>query len=123
MAEEQRWNSEGRRRGPGRPFQPGQSGNPNGRPAKGTSIAECIRSLAGEDGAPYVERLHAIALGENVRNAITAMDVLLDRGYGKVRVDLEIGTRGDPRTMSDAELEAELLKFAEKVGRRPAAEE
>jgi len=84
MAAKQEPNSEiGRRRGKGRPFRPGQSGNPKGRPPKGASIAECIRSLAGEDGAPYVERLHAIALGENVRNAITAMEVLLDRGYAR----------------------------------------
>ena len=51
------------------------------------------------------------------RVAIAAIDVLLDRGPGKVRVDLEIGARVDPRTMSDAEFEAELLKFAAKVGR------
>jgi hypothetical protein len=84
-------------------------------------MAECIRSLAGEDGAPYVESLHAIALGENARLAIAAMEVLLDRGYGKVRVDSEIGARVDRGTISDAELESELLKFAAKVG-RPAPE-
>jgi hypothetical protein len=44
----------------------------------GTSIAECIRSLAGDNGAPYVKRLHTIALGENVRHAIAAIEVLLD---------------------------------------------
>ena len=43
------------------------------------------------------------------RVAIAAIDVLLDRGYGKVRVDLEIGARVDPRNMSDAELEAKLV--------------
>ena len=70
MAVKQRQNSgPGQGRGRGRPFQPGQSGNPRGRPAKGTTVAECIRSLGGENGAPYVKRLHAIAFGENVRAA------------------------------------------------------
>jgi hypothetical protein len=84
MAAQQRANSApSRRRGRGRPFQPGQSGNPKGRPAKGTTIAECIRSLGGENGAPYIQRLHAIAFGENVRAALSAIAVLLERGYGK----------------------------------------
>ena len=118
MAEKQRHISDiGRKRGRGRPFQPGQSGNPKGRPPRGTSIAECIRSLGGDGGAPYIERLHAIALGEDVRHAMTAISLLLDRGYGKTPQDVALNELPDPRLMSDAELEAELLRFAAKVRR------
>ena len=78
----------------------------------------CIRSLAGEDGAPYLEPLHAIALGDNRRDAIAAITVLLDRGYGKVRQELEVDVRPDVRALSDQELEDRLLEFAAKVGRK-----
>jgi len=90
-----RWNSEGRRRGPGRPFLPEQSGNgnPNGRPAKGTSVAERIRSVAREDGGAVRRAPARNRARENVRNAATAMDMLLAGGYGKVRVGLEIRAR------------------------------
>src|SRR5215217_1695888 len=38
-----------------------------GTKPKSTTIAECIRSLGGENGAPYVQRSHAIALGMSRR--------------------------------------------------------
>jgi hypothetical protein len=69
----------------GRPFPKGTSGNPAGRPRGGHSIAEYIRSLAGEDGSRYVDCLHAIATAEDqpTRVRIAAIAVLLDRGFGK----------------------------------------
>ena len=116
MAAQQRANSvPSRPRGRGRPFQPGQSGNPKGRPAKGTTVAECIRSLGGENGAPYVQRLHAIAFGENVRAALSAIAVLLERGYGKAPQDLGADANPDVARMSDQELDAELLRWAAKI--------
>jgi hypothetical protein len=88
---------------PGSPVSPGQSGNPKGRPAKGTTIAECIRSLGGENGTPYLQRLHAIAFGDNVRAALSAIAVLLERGYGKVPQDLGADANADVSGMSDQE--------------------
>ena len=49
----------------GRPFPSGHSGNPNGQPRTGTSVAEYIRQLGGEDGHAYVDALHRLATGEH----------------------------------------------------------
>lgn len=50
----------------GRPFQPGQSGNPGGRP-KG--VAKAVREACGGDPRNLVEGLLAIARGEGVGGA------------------------------------------------------
>ena len=47
-----------KKRGPGRPFQPGQSGNLGGRP-KG--IAERVQNVVGEDWAKLIQALRLIA--------------------------------------------------------------
>ena len=62
----------------------GQSGNPNGRPPGGSSLAARIRTLGGEDGRSYVEMLHSIAMNEDEStwHRIEAVKVLLRRGYG-----------------------------------------
>ncbi len=76
------------------PFEKGQSGNPNGRPPGGLSLAARIRTLGGEDGATYAETLHSIATNENetTRMRIDAIKVLLDRGYGAPPQELPVET-------------------------------
>lgn len=66
------------------PFKPGVSGNVNGRPRVGTSLAERIRELGGPTGDVYVQVLHGIATNEDeaTRLRIDAIKVLLDRGFG-----------------------------------------
>jgi hypothetical protein len=64
----------------GRPFEPGQSGNPGGRPKV---IAE-LRELARQHTPAAIEELARLALkarSEAVR--VSAIRELLDRGYGK----------------------------------------
>lgn len=73
--------SEASRRGPGRPFTPGQSGNPGGRP-KGV---EEVQRLAREHTKDAITTLIGIAksLKSPAAARVSAATVLLDRGWGK----------------------------------------
>jgi Family of unknown function (DUF5681) len=64
----------------GRPFEPGKSGNPGGRPKGSTEL----RELARQHAPTAIEELARLALkarSEAVR--VSAIRELLDRGYGK----------------------------------------
>jgi hypothetical protein len=64
----------------GRPFEPGRSGNPGGRPA---AIGE-FRARARQHAPAAIEELARLALkarSESVR--VSAIRELFDRGYGK----------------------------------------
>lgn len=65
----------------GRPFAPGQSGNPGGRPAV---LAE-VRALAAEHAPKAISTLAAIANNkdEDARARVAAASAILDRAVGK----------------------------------------
>jgi hypothetical protein len=67
----------GRRRGPGRPFKKGVSGNPGGRPTAALRVQEMARRKTPE----ALEAL--IAALSNPRERVQAAVALLDRGWGK----------------------------------------
>jgi len=60
-------------------FQPGQSGNPGGRPRE----AAAIKALAREHTEAAIAVLVGALSDENGRTRIAAAEALLDRGYGK----------------------------------------
>jgi len=71
-------------RGPGRPFQKGQSGNPKGRPKQTQEQKDAlamIRSLCPE----AAERLKEIICDPNVSvsNQLKAIEIVFERTYGK----------------------------------------
>jgi uncharacterized protein DUF5681 len=64
----------------GRPFKPGQSGNPNGRPKENSEV----KALARKHTKLSIETLVEIAQGGHKDAArVAAASALLDRGYGK----------------------------------------
>ena len=69
-----------KRRGPGKPFQPGKSGNPGGKP-KG--MIE-YRDLCREWGPAIIAEMARIALkGKTETVRVRAGEILLDRGFGR----------------------------------------
>jgi hypothetical protein len=72
---------------PGRPFQPGQSGNPLGRPR---GFGSLIREQT-KDGAELVDAVFKTLRGKtNLKTRQWAIEWLADRGWGKAVQSTEI---------------------------------
>jgi hypothetical protein len=84
-------------------FQPGQSGNPGGRP----KVISEIQALAREHKAEAIDTLVSIMRDEGASAAarVSAASAILDRGFGKPTqtVDGNLLSRS-PDELSDAEL-------------------
>jgi hypothetical protein len=94
------------RRGPGRPFQKGVSGNPGGRPKELQGILELARQHA---PAAMDTLLHVAKHGQSEAARVSAAIALLDRGFGKPNQSLDASiTRLTRRAdeMTDDELAA-----------------
>ena len=63
----------------GRPFKPGQSGNPGGRP----KMPEEMRQILREAGPELARKLLAYTEHSNPKIAMWAITEALDRAYGK----------------------------------------
>jgi len=81
----------GRRRGPGRPFAKGASGNPLGRPQADFNLREQARKF-GPAGLEKLAELAGLIPGtpaENPAVQVAAIRELLDRGFGKPTLPVE----------------------------------
>lgn len=74
------------------PFQPGQSGNPSGRPA----TIGIVRTLARENTEKAIRALVDALDDEDARVRIAAANSVLDRGWGKPAQAIVGGEEGDP---------------------------
>ena len=83
------------------PFQPGQSGNPGGRPKE---VGE-VRALARQYTGQAIATLAAIMLDDSAKGSerVAAATALLDRGYGKPAQAIVGGGEGE------APIEAKLI--------------
>ena len=104
-------------------FQPGQSGNPGGRPKLGVALAEKVRK-ATKDGNTLIRLLVEIADGgqeAKISDRLAAADMLLSRGWGKsvsqveVTADVQVShTLSDFNTAELRELVAMRKKLIEE---------
>ena len=72
-------------------FLPGQSGNPGGRPKDEHRVSELARSYTAEAIEPLVDLMRH---GKDERVRGTAAQALLDRGWGKAKVEVVTGAEG-----------------------------
>ena len=73
------------KRGKGRPFVKGQSGNPKGRPKE----YDDLKAMAREHTVEAIQRLAHWMRGNDPRASVAAANVLLDRGWGKAAQPVE----------------------------------
>ena len=67
-------------------FQPGQSGNPGGRPKENAEVKAAARAA----GPEAIEKLLELMRGDDRRTALAAAQALLDRGFGKPSQSVEL---------------------------------
>lgn len=87
-------------RGPGKPFQKGQSGNPSGRAKRTQEELDLIDACKEKTPAALGVIEQIMMSGENERNRLAAAQYIVDRAYGKAVQQTELtGKGGEPFTI------------------------
>ena len=82
-------------------FSKGQSGNPNGRPKKLPALDVIMANVMGKekDGITAAEAIIMKLREMATKGDIKAAQLLLDRGYGKAKQNIDITTQGKKVTI------------------------
>jgi len=75
----------------GKPFQPGKTGNPGGRPKKTDEERTLEQMCRGKTPDALGVLIQIMESGEQERNRITAAMAIIERGYGKAVQPTTIG--------------------------------
>lgn len=78
-------------------FQPGQSGNPSGRPKESPELKAAARQWTEQ----AIQVLADALSDEKTQNRIMAANALLDRGYGKPGQSVDLGNKDDKAFLVD----------------------
>lgn len=97
-----------------RPWKPGQSGNPGGRPKGTREFSEACRAVA--DNARKV--LAEVMLDDKApaSSRVTAATVLIERAYGRPPADVSLNVKRNIDDFSDEELAALMETGGEESG-------
>lgn len=74
----------------GKKFEKGETGNPNGRPKKLPELDKLLADVLGEkkDGITAAEAILKALRAKATKGDIRAAEVLLDRGWGKIKQEI-----------------------------------
>ena len=80
----------------GKKFQPGQTGNPNGRPKKLPDLDKLLAEVLGpnKDGKDGMEIIVEALLKKAAKGDVKAAELLLNRGYGKAKQFISMNHEG-----------------------------
>ena len=80
-----------------KPFKKGESGNPNGRPKKIPEIDALLADVLGEekDGIEAAKAVLMALRNKAIKGDVRAIEVLLDRAYGKAKASIDHTTKGE----------------------------
>ena len=82
-------------------FPKGQSGNPNGRPKKLPALDLIMANVMGQekDGITAAEAIIMKLREMAIKGDVKAATILLDRGWGKPKQNIDITTQGEKVTV------------------------
>lgn len=98
----------------GKPFPPGKSGNPTGRPKEAIKLGPYVRERLGEKvgDRTRLDQIFDALFTQAVQGDVAAARGILDRAYGQPLQTSEISFQGDGKS-------TELGKFLEDLGAAP----
>jgi hypothetical protein len=91
-------------------FQPGQSGNPGGRPKEGAEL----RAAARQHTQAALEAIVAGLADNDMRIRLKAAELILDRGYGKAPQSMTVA--GDETAPLITRIERVIVHATDKDG-------